>query len=215
MVRVLAAIGAAGMCLCGLAVGAVAAERPAPPAIGDRCLIGRWVETKQSAPGNWTVANQVVPVSGLADMVVTFTADGTETDDLSRTQPLVGDYQGHQVKFVERGVVRFAVHADGSLLSQTAAGGNATVRFYYDGVYQPSGFITYLPGTYSYRCGSTTLHREAPAGYPGYGPLLDDLVRLPASPAGSLVSPFSSSLATPASLRSEERRVGKECRSRW
>src|SRR5690348_4574077 len=200
MVRVLASIGAAGICLCGLAVGAAAAGRPAPPAIGDRCLVGRWVETKQSAPGNWIVANQVVPVTGLAGMVVTFTADGTETDDLSRAQPLVGDYQGHQVKFVERGLVRFDVHGDGSLLSQTAAGGSATVSFYYDNVYQPSGFITYLPGTYSYRCGSTTLHREAPAGYPGYGPLLDDLVCRLLLDTKTLVSPFSSSLATPASL---------------
>ncbi|HEV2474967.1 MAG TPA: FGLLP motif-containing membrane protein [Candidatus Dormibacteraeota bacterium] len=201
LLRVVASIGVACFCLCGLATAALAAGTPTPPLIGDRCLVGRWVETRQSAPGNWTVGNQVVPVAGLAGLVITFTADGTETDDLSGAQPLVGDYQGHQVKFVERGVVRFQVYGDGSLLSQAAAGGSASVKFYYDGVYQPTGFIKYTAGTYNYRCGSATLHREGPAGYPGYGPIVDDLVRSsPSSAGGSLVSPFSGSLATPASV---------------
>lgn len=195
------AVAAAAIACCSFVPAGLAADSPPTSAIGDSCLIGRWVETQQSAPGNWTVGGQVVPVAGLGGMVLTFTADGTETDDLGRAQPLVGDYQGHQVKFVERGLVRFHVHADGGVLSQAAAGGSATVSFYYDGVYQPTGFISYTPGTYSYRCGSTTLHREGPASNPGYGSVVDDLVRSsPGSSGGSLVSPFSTSLATPASL---------------
>ena len=197
--RLLRSLFVTGIAICALAPAAVAAAPASPPPIGDTCLIGRWVETRQSAPGNWTVSDQVVAVTGLAGLVITFTADGMETDDLSGTQPLVGDYQGHQVKFLERGLVRFHVHADGSTLSQAAAGGSASVKFYYDGVYQPSGFITYSPGTYSYSCTSRALHREGPARNSGFGPVVDDLVRSP-TPNASLVSPFGSSLATPAQI---------------
>jgi hypothetical protein len=202
MVRVLASIGVAGVCLCGLAVGGLAAGRPAPPAIGDRCLVGRWVEKQQFAPGNWAWNGEVIAVNGLHGMVVTFTADGIETDDLSTAEPLIGDYHGHQVKIVERGKIQFQVHADGNQLAQSAPVGAVPVLYYYDG--QPmQGGAAYLPGSYTYRCSATTLHRETPARISGYGPLVDDLVKAPAAAAvggGSLVSPFSSSLATPASV---------------
>jgi hypothetical protein len=202
MVRVLSSLGVACLCFCGLAVGAAAAVRPAPPPIGDRCLVGRWVETLESAPGNWAWNGQVFAVSGLRGMVVTFTSDGTEIDDLSAAEPLVGDYQGHQLKIVERGKIQFQVRAGGNQLKQSDPIGGVPVSYYYDGQ-QMQGGAVYPPGIYTYSCGATTLHRETPAHISGYGPLVDDLVRAPAvasAGGGSLVSPFSSSLATPASV---------------
>ena len=190
----------AGICLCGTAVAALAAGTPTPPLIGDPCLVGRWVETRQTAPGNWSWNGEIVAVSGLRGMVVTFTADGTETDDLSAAEPLVADYHGHQLLIVERGKAQFHVSAAGNQLVQSGLTDAVGVSYYYDG--QPiQGGAAYPPGLYTYSCGATTLHRETPAHRSGYGPLVDDLVRsAPPSAGGSLVSPFSSSLATPASV---------------
>ena len=64
---------------------------PSPVALGDRCLVGRWVETKQFSPGNFGLGTgERFTVTGLQGLVVTFAANGTETDDYNDAQPLNG-----------------------------------------------------------------------------------------------------------------------------
>jgi len=151
---------------------------PSPsPAIGDACLVGRWVDQKQSAPGNWTWSNERIAVSGLQGFVITYTAAGLETDDFSAAQPLVGDFHGHQIKIALGGLLTYQVLADGSHIVQSNAAGSLTGTYYYDGVVQPGGTATAPAGTIAYTCSGNTLHLESPAGDPAYGPQLDDLTR--------------------------------------
>ena len=132
------------------------ASTPQPP-IGDSCLVGRWVETQRTVPGNFW-QGQSFPVAGLPGFVVTFSAGGTETDDASGALPLVGDSQGHHLEIVESRQMQYHVHADGATLTQSAPVGILGVAFYYDGQ-QIQGGEAFLPATYTYRCGATTLHR--------------------------------------------------------
>jgi hypothetical protein len=201
-----AAMGAIAVCI-GLAPSdAIAATSPKPTAIGDNCLVGRWVQHKESAPGNWTWSGEVIAVNGLEGAVITYSTDGSGTEDLAGSQPLIGDYHGHEIKILIRGSVSFTIHADGSSMVQSDVTGNPTGTFYYDGVVQPGGTVSFPPGTSSYRCDATNLHIESPAGHAGYGPQIDDLTRpsslagsLPPGP-GSVVSSVGSTLATPTSL---------------
>jgi hypothetical protein len=196
------AAAAAVIAFCSFATAALAAPSTPPPPLGDSCLVGRWVETQQTRPSNFW-QGQSFPVAGLRGLVVTFSADGTETDDASASPALTGDHGGHHLEIVEHGRMQFHDHADGALLTQSASVGSLGVSYYYDRQ-QIQGGEAFPPATYTYRCGASTLHREKPSPVSGYGPTVDDLVRAPiatpASGAGSLVSTFSGSLATPASL---------------
>lgn len=198
----LAMAGAAGL-LHATAVS-ISAATPSPPAIGDPCLVGHWVLTQETAPGNWTWANEVIAVKGLAGLTIDFTADGTETDNYNATRPLVGDYHGHKVEIVLRGTVFYHTHADGHQIVQSSVAPNVTVTFYYDGVLQPGGYVSYTATTNSYVCSATQLRLISPPTNPGYGDELDDLTRPAASGAGggagSVVSTFGSTLPTPAQV---------------
>jgi hypothetical protein len=77
MFRLSRPVAVAGGCIaffCTAAPGLAAAPPPSS-AIGDSCLVGRWVETQETAPGIWTWNNELVPMRGLAGLVVTFSAD--------------------------------------------------------------------------------------------------------------------------------------------
>ena len=199
--KLLLAVAIAGICFC---IFAPAAANASAPPIGDSCLVGRWVESKQTAPGDWAWNGHIVAVSGLAGLVVTFSADGIETDDFGHdfghVQNLIGDDNGHQLQILARGNAQFHVHADGVRLTESALHENVAFSYIYDG--QPiQGGAFYPPRDYTYRCTATGLHRETSARAAGYGPTVDDLVRpAAAGPSGSLVSTFSSSLSTPAAV---------------
>ena len=201
-----AILGVAGIAVAWLLVGwtpePTAAVPKANPAIGDGCLVGTWVGTNESAPGNWTWNGELIAVSGLAGMLVTFKPDGIERLDLSHAAPLVADYHGHQIKIVIRGAVDFRVHADGHAFDQVALGGNPSVRFYYDGALQSGGSVSFAPVVNSYVCTARTLRLEAPAFHAGYGPQVDLLSRSGPAGAGdgSLVSSVAGTLATPADV---------------
>ena len=191
------------------AIAAGTLEPMGAPVIGDSCLVGRWVEVGESAPGNWTWNGEVIAVSGLAGQVVTYAADGTATYDLSGSQPLIGDSHGHQVEIVIRGSVSLTVRADGGNIVESNIRGSPTVAFYYDGVVQPGGTVSFQPGTRTYSCDAGNLHSESAALHAGYGPQVDDLVRITpiaapspvVSPSGpTVVSSVGSTLATPTNL---------------
>ncbi len=205
LVTVVAGIGPAP----SSAIAAGTFEPLGASVIGDSCLVGRWLELGQSAPGNWTWNGEVIAVSGLAGQVITYSANGTETYDLAGSQPLIGDYHGHQIEILIRGTVSLTARADGSHIVESDVTGNPTVTFYYDGVVQPGGTVSFPPGTKTYRCDATTLHSESSALHAGYGPQVDDLLRTappaipsPAHlPSGSpVVSSVGSTLATPTNL---------------
>src|SRR5215472_188894 len=146
MTRVVVAAAAAVTCALLLPATATAAVSHAP-AIGDACLVGRWVDQKETAPGNWTWAGGVIPAAGLAGLVITYTVAGVETDDFNHTQPLVSHYKGKELDAVIRGVVTFQVHADGHQIVESSGGGTLAIKFYLGGVFQPGGTASAVPLT--------------------------------------------------------------------
>ncbi len=151
---------------------------PSPsPAIGDPCLVGRWVEQKQTSPGNWTWNSERISVSGLQGLVVTYSADGGETVDFSGAQPLIGDYHGHEIRIVLRGSLTYQDTADGRRMVQSKATGDLTPVFYYDGAPQPGGNAAAAAQTLTYSCAGDRLHLESPAVDGVSGPQVDELIR--------------------------------------
>ncbi|HKW07334.1 MAG TPA: FGLLP motif-containing membrane protein [Candidatus Dormibacteraeota bacterium] len=194
--KLLLTVAIAGICLCTFAPAAATAS--APP-IGDSCLVGRWVETQRVVPSNYW-QGQSFPIAGFRGLVITFNADGTETDDASASAPLTGDQAGHHLEFVYRGQMLYHVHANGAELIQSAPVGSLRPSYYFDGQ-QIQGGEGFLPATYTYRCTAKTLHRERPPYVAGYGPTVDDLVRpAGAGSPGSFASTVSSSLSTPSAV---------------
>lgn len=212
MRRALIVLGAVAVALLSTSGSAAVAGATAPQtasAIGDSCLIGRWVERSYSAPGNWTwpeagspTGPPVIPATGLAGLVITYAADGTQTSDFSNAQPVVASYQGHQLKVVIRGMLKLRVYADGRVIVPTTViTNNLKGTFYVDGVLDPYPTLLTGSGGSVYRCSATKLHMESAALYAGYGPELDDLTRTgTAGPPQSVISSVGSTLPTPGDL---------------
>ena len=203
------AAAGAGIALLLLAAPLSASSSPTPLALGDSCLVGRWLEVDESAPGNWTWNNEVIAMSGLAGLVLTFRSEGVERIDLNASQPLIGDYHGHQIKAFLRGAVAYHAHATGGKLELSAPAVDVQVTFFYDGVQQPTGSVQYASNaTDTYACATTRLRIESLATHSGYGPAVDELDRTASgtgsvsSPPGSVVSTVGSTLATPSALLS-------------
>jgi len=140
-------------------------------------LVGRWVEQKQTSPGNWTWNSERISVSGLQGLVITYSAAGVEAIDLSGAQPLIGDYHGHEIKIVLSGSLTYQDIADGRRLVQANAAGELTAAFYYDGALQPGGNAVAPAQTLTYSCAGDRLHLESPAMDGVSGPQVDELIR--------------------------------------
>lgn len=146
-------------------------------ALGDACLAGRWVDQGETAPGNWTWNNEVIAVSGMRGLVITYAAGGQETDDYASAAPLTADYHGHRITFQLRGRLTYRIHASAGRIVQSQAAGSITATDYFDGTPEPGGTASAPAQTYSYRCSGTALHLESPATHGGYGPQVDELTR--------------------------------------
>jgi hypothetical protein len=137
---------------------------PSPP-IGDACLAGRWVDQRESAPTAWTFNGTVVPVVGLAGFVLTLNQDGTGTADWSNSQPLIGTYQGRQLKIVVRGAWTFhGVVGDGSSFSATGDKGTFTAQFFLGGTRESTFSANVGFGQETYVCTASTLTTSQPNG---------------------------------------------------
>jgi len=78
-----------GLLVAACGEAAAPSPSPSPVALGDPCLVGRWVETKQFSPGNYGLGTgERFTVTGLEGFAITFAADGTETDDYKDARPL-------------------------------------------------------------------------------------------------------------------------------
>jgi hypothetical protein len=131
----------------------------APPPLGDACLVGRWIDRRSVDATDWTFNGQVVPVTGLAGFVLTLSADGEETDDWSNSEPLIGTYQGQQLKIVLRGFYTFhGVTANGVELTEPPGEGSFSAQFFLGGRTQSTYSAHAGTGsTESYVCSATSL----------------------------------------------------------
>lgn len=149
-----------------------------PPAIGDACLVGRWVETKQYSPGNFGQGTgERFEVTGLEGLVITYSADGAETDDYSAAKPLNGGWRGNKIQVVVTGTITYHVHADSGQIVQSKPVASLTVVYYANGAPLSGGTSSFAPATIKYTCNGSFLHLETPPTRAGYGPQTDDLTR--------------------------------------
>jgi hypothetical protein len=149
-----------------------------PPALGDGCLVGRWIETKQYSPGNFGQGTgERFEVTGLEGLVITYTADGVETDDYSAAKPLNGGWRGNKIQIVVGGTITYQVHAEGGHIVQSKPVASLTVAYFANGSPLTGGTSSFAPATISYTCNGSFLHLETPPTRAGYGPQTDDLTR--------------------------------------
>ena len=116
-------------------------------------------------------------MTGLEGMVITYTADGAETDDYSGAKPLNGGWRGNKIQVVIAGTITNQVHADDGKIAQSKAVPSLTVAYYANGSPLSGATGSFAPATITYTCKGSFLHRETPPTMAGYGPQTDDLTR--------------------------------------
>lgn len=133
---------------------------PSPPPIGDACLVGKWVVQSEDNRSGYAYKGQVVPVSGGQGSVITFGADGTETDDLNMSQPLIGTYNGQQLRIVERGIATFQVIATGTSGTESGPAVPLPTTEYLNGVQDTTFSGHYTASSFTYTCSASKLQIE-------------------------------------------------------
>ncbi|HKV88582.1 MAG TPA: hypothetical protein VJT78_11355 [Candidatus Dormibacteraeota bacterium] len=104
-------------------------------------------------------------MTGLMGLVLRLNADGTGAVDWSNSQPLLGTYQGRQLKIVLRGTWTLdGVIGDGSAFTATAGTGTFSARFFLGGTAESTYSATVRFGKTTYSCTATTLMTSEPNG---------------------------------------------------
>ena len=139
---------------------------PATTAIAtgfDRCLVGHWTIQSATFPFTVSLTGQSVPITGAKGATVTFTADGTQTEDFGSSAPLQGTVNGQTLVVNLRGIAALRVAGSDGLLSvlQAAASGVTGTATLAGGL--PTSFQgTPISGTmFSYTCGANSLSVSA------------------------------------------------------
>ncbi len=169
-----------GLIVAACGETAAPSPSPSPVALGDTCLVGRWVETKQFSPGNFGLGTgERFTVTGLEGFVITFAGDGTETDDYKDARPLNGGWRGNQIQIVITGSITYQDHADRGFILQSKPVGSPAVAYYANNAPMSGGTssASFAPANISYTCAGGFLHLETQSLVRGYGPTTDDLTR--------------------------------------
>jgi hypothetical protein len=137
---------------------AIATTAAEPLAIGDPCLIGRWIMTNVLISDSTAFSGVTISMTGQVGTVMTLGAEGTEVFDLTNSTRLSGSGGGHTVSWLGRGVQRFGFQGQGgqwaeSGPSQIATGTNVLV----DGVSQPDFTSEAPPFSGTYTCAGSNL----------------------------------------------------------
>ncbi|MGB9483712.1 MAG: hypothetical protein WCB86_07450 [Candidatus Dormiibacterota bacterium] len=167
-VACLAALGATGsVALAHSATAPLAATKA--PAVGDSCLVGAWILVKESDPTSFTWDGVTVPVAGLAGADMTITPGGTEVDNYSNSQPLLGTYQDQTFSVQVRGSGTSHDRAHNGLLVQTVVSFAMTGEYRIGGTVAESGPVHPIPSQDSpYRCSAKQLVTQAGNGTDTY-----------------------------------------------
>jgi hypothetical protein len=152
--------------VCGLGSGGCSPSRaPAAPAIGDACLVGRWILDQENNRSGWSYSNIPVSVSGLHGAALTLAADGTEIESFAESDPLVGTLKGGRpLAITVRGSFTFHVHADGHQYVETGAITTLPVTATLAGVAISNYHGAYTPGKGTYACSQRTLTTTTSSG---------------------------------------------------
>ena len=142
-----------------LADATVDQPNAAPVATINSCLVGQWTETGET--DEIEEDGTEITLSGGRGRRLAFTAAGTETADYTHSAPLVGTYEGRQLRLTTTGTVTFEDSTSGSRLTfRSADYAGSTETATYGGAPVELGRRT-TPPPDTYACTSTTLTESA------------------------------------------------------
>jgi hypothetical protein len=122
--------------------------------------VGRWTVQSATFPFTVSLSGQMVPIIGAKGATVTFTADGTLTEDFGNSAPLQGTVNGQTLVVNLRGIAALRATASNGTLSalEGATSGISGTATLAGGV--PSSFQgTPVSGTeFSYSCAAKSLN---------------------------------------------------------
>lgn len=158
-----AGVAAAGILVLGGACS-LFHSTPVPPAVGDACLVGTWVEVKEDSSSGFTWLGVPLAVSGLAGAQLKIAPDGTETLLFDGSRPLVGlTPAGQELAIFIRGSVRYHLHGDGKTYSQSGTVAHMPTTATLDG--QPVSYHSeQTPGVGTYSCAKAALTMTTQGG---------------------------------------------------
>lgn len=151
---------------CAVFSGGCGSKPPSSnPPIGDSCLVGRWSLDHEVNRSGWSYANIPVSVSGLHGAKLTLNADGTETESLMGSDPLVGTIADGRVLSINLGgSFTFHLHADGGQYVETGTVTVLPVTATLNGAPIPEYHGSYSPDTGTYKCSQQNLTTTTSSG---------------------------------------------------
>jgi hypothetical protein len=134
---------------------AVAVE---PLAIGDPCLVGRWIMTNLVIADSISFPGMTMSMTGQLGTVMTLGADATEVFDLTNSTRINGVGGGHTMSWLGRGVQRFGFQGQGGQWIESGPPQIATAtNVVVDGVSQADFNSETPPFAGSYTCAGSNL----------------------------------------------------------
>jgi hypothetical protein len=130
----------------------------------DLCLVGHWTVQSATVPFTVSLTGQSVPITGGKGATVTFTADGTQTEDYGNSAPFQGTVNGQSLVVNLRGIGALRATANNgvlSIVSGSTAGITGTAALA-GGV--PTSFQGSSVGgtSFSYTCSANKLNATSP-----------------------------------------------------
>lgn len=148
---VVACLVATQACLLGSPKNAAAT-----PGIGDTCLVGTWTLEKETNGSGYKLNGEPVAVKGGGGATVKFASSGAESGSFDGSDPLIGDYQGHQLSILISGSYEFTIQASDGKYAETGTKTQLPTTATVDG--QPITYhSSYEPSNGTYECSSTQL----------------------------------------------------------
>jgi hypothetical protein len=151
------------LCAAGCSLGMPGSG--APPAIGDSCVVGRWILTQETNTSGYAYAGTPVAVSGLAGAQLTLTSAGDEKVNFDGSEPLVGTLaSGLRLSITLGGSFDYKIHTASGQYQETGAvvqvpttatAGGAPVTDYHS---------SNSPGSGTYTCSSGGLTMTTKGG---------------------------------------------------
>ena len=128
----------------------------ATPGIGDKCLVGTWTLETETNTSGYRLNSEPVAVKGAGGATVKFASSGAESGSFDGSDPLIGDYKGHQLSILISGPYQFTIHAGGGKYAEKGTKAQLPTTATVDGA--PITYhSSYEPSNGTYQCSSTQL----------------------------------------------------------
>ena len=160
VVLLVASLAATQGCSVAGSSGKVSHFSPAvvlSPAIGDTCFVGRWTLQQSVNTTGYSFNNAPLRVAGLQGATVTFSLDGTASEDFAQSRPLLGaTADGGKLAITIRGTFAFSIKTTGHSYVETGTKTELPTTATFNG--KPANYgSSYEPSSGTYSCTSSSL----------------------------------------------------------